>query len=417
VLEKYRSKQPKWPVPLTDGIKGPATGKKKPAKKASASKAAAPAASAAAEDEYIEIEEEEEVDVEVEVEIEDPMSSYYHGPIPKAGAETKLEADDGFETTGKFLFRQKGSNENKFILSVVYKGKPTHHAVERESEGEPFAVNKKDTGKTTLVELVKLLSKKQPKIKWPIALKDGVENGKPATIKTTKIEKQTRKVTKRVLAPKSSSSRAEVRDDDPRFKDEPKSNLTTTNADSGEFGFDDWDPGIQAKIDGESAPQHASSNPADQGTFLVTTEVSEPIPYRVRKRDITKTWRKKRLSYLEDGTRPTAFGDFGNLVSSDQLAKLQSIRKTAAGKSKSMSTLDGTKTLESSVFGKASALLSQTGFGLTGSSTSRMSSSFMSFDVPADQGHAVAAPQMGEITQECTFLGNCTCIDCIDLYN
>ena len=411
VLEKYRTKQPKWPVPLTDGVKGPMQKQtvKKPKTKASHA-AVEPTASAVgdAEDEYIEISEDVEVEVEVEVEIDDPMSVYYHGPIPKGKAEELLAADDGLEITGKFLIRKKGKDPEltKFIISVVYKGKPTHHALEREAEGEEFVLNKQKTGKMTIKEICDFLTKKRKEIKWPIALKDGVANGGNGKITTTQTRTETRKETKRVKAPSSGKS-AQVAANDPRFKSEPKSNLTTTNADSGEFGFDDWDPHATSKIEGADPKQ--KGNPADQATgFVANPYASAPrIEGRVSKREVTKTWRRRRLSALEEKDRPNPFGDFGNLVSRDQLEKLQNIRKKALGKSKSLSTMNGQRVIDQGgIFAKAGNILSNTGFQLTGSSQNRMATSFMSFDMPAES-LTVAAPETGGLMEECTFLGNC----------
>ena len=57
-----------------------------------------------------------------------------------------LLADGGAETSGKYLVRSKGSSTDEFILSVIYKGQPTHHTCTREADGAEFAVNKTPTG-------------------------------------------------------------------------------------------------------------------------------------------------------------------------------------------------------------------------------------------------------------------------------
>jgi hypothetical protein len=67
--------------------------------------------------------------------------------------EGLLLADGGATVSGKFLFRQPDDSGNTFILSVVYKGAPTHHKVSRSSAGEEFEVNKTPTGCTSLSQV------------------------------------------------------------------------------------------------------------------------------------------------------------------------------------------------------------------------------------------------------------------------
>lgn len=102
-------------------------------------------------------------------------TQWFHESIKKPEADELLLADGGESIAGKFLLRRKGSAENDFILSVIYKGAPTHHAVAREREGKEFAVNKTPTGKTDLEGVVEYLRSKQPK--WPVPLTEGVRGG------------------------------------------------------------------------------------------------------------------------------------------------------------------------------------------------------------------------------------------------
>jgi len=66
-----------------------------------------------------------------------------------------LLANGGAEDTGKFLIRKSvdKSGEEKAIVSVIYKGKPTHHTVTISQEGGDLAINKSPTGATNLVEV------------------------------------------------------------------------------------------------------------------------------------------------------------------------------------------------------------------------------------------------------------------------
>ena len=62
-------------------------------------------------------------------------------------------ANDGEGESGKYLIRKKPKTENSYILSVIYKGKPSHHTIERESDGAEMTLNKNPTGCTTLSEV------------------------------------------------------------------------------------------------------------------------------------------------------------------------------------------------------------------------------------------------------------------------
>lgn len=74
--------------------------------------------------------------------------------IKKGEADKLLSADGGLETKGKFLIRSKGDSTTDFILSIVYKGAATHHALVRDGEGSEFKLNKQPTGTTTHAELI-----------------------------------------------------------------------------------------------------------------------------------------------------------------------------------------------------------------------------------------------------------------------
>jgi histone H2A len=64
----------------------------------------------------------------------------------------------------------------EYVLSVVYKGKPTHHRIKPDQSGV-LRVNNRAFGRnTTVSELVASLGKKQPG--WPVALERAVGRGK-----------------------------------------------------------------------------------------------------------------------------------------------------------------------------------------------------------------------------------------------
>ena len=74
---------------------------------------------------------------------------------------------EGKGIDGTFLVRVYG--DGLFALSVVYRGKPTHH---RTKSGEPFVINSMTIdGCNTLKEVVAKLSKANAQPKWPVPLK------------------------------------------------------------------------------------------------------------------------------------------------------------------------------------------------------------------------------------------------------
>lgn len=64
---------------------------------------------------------------------------FWHGNATKAAADALLAK----KADGTFLFREHGT-AGEFILSVVFRGKPTHHLVNRLAPGSPLKVNKRE---------------------------------------------------------------------------------------------------------------------------------------------------------------------------------------------------------------------------------------------------------------------------------
>jgi hypothetical protein len=99
-------------------------------------------------------------------------ADFIHTSLGKAASEELLVADGGASITGKFLIRAKG-NSAALILSVIYKGSPTHHQLAQ--DGGEFTINKQPTGQTTLAGVVEHLGQKRPK--WPVPLTEVVLPG------------------------------------------------------------------------------------------------------------------------------------------------------------------------------------------------------------------------------------------------
>jgi hypothetical protein len=83
---------------------------------------------------------------------------------------------------GRFLVRRRAGVPGEYVLSVVYKGAPTHHLVAKGGGDDgALVINKKSYGShnKTIRDLVKTLSKKGPG--WPVALDKPVLKAGAAT--------------------------------------------------------------------------------------------------------------------------------------------------------------------------------------------------------------------------------------------
>jgi hypothetical protein len=156
------TKTKKWPLALTDGVPNAAavevaaSGGGAMAARVAPAPATHAAPASSGEDNY-----------------GDNTEFLWEG-LKKDAADELLLADGGDSVSGKFLIRRKGTSANEFILSVVFKGKPSHHQLVRVDEGEVFTLNKMPTGATVLAKVVKWLRVKQAK--WPVKLTEGCVN-------------------------------------------------------------------------------------------------------------------------------------------------------------------------------------------------------------------------------------------------
>eukprot|EP00041_Stephanoeca_diplocostata_P043216 m.12270 g.12270 ORF g.12270 m.12270 type:complete len:577 (+) comp9621_c0_seq2:304-2034(+) len=103
--------------------------------------------------------------------------SWLHGDVARADAEALLGTDDG-----SFLVRARKSKgkavDGEYVLSVVYKEKPTHHSVKTGDDGI-LTINGKPHGKKSSIEdLVQYLGQKRKG--WPVALDKPIASGTPS---------------------------------------------------------------------------------------------------------------------------------------------------------------------------------------------------------------------------------------------
>ena len=83
------------------------------------------------------------------------VSIYFHKDLGKKEAEKLLSADNGASVSGKFLVRpnKKGKLATDVLLTVIYKGKPTHHGITGDKGGK-LSINKQASEFTTVDELI-----------------------------------------------------------------------------------------------------------------------------------------------------------------------------------------------------------------------------------------------------------------------
>lgn len=129
------------------------------------------------------------------------IPSFYHGKLGKKAAEQMLLADSGSASQGKFLFRSKADDtETEFIISVIFKGKPTHHNMVRKSPADAFVVNGKlNTEAQSLEDAIQFLRTKRKG--WPLELSDGIVNDERSQVVETKREITVEVPTEAVEAP------------------------------------------------------------------------------------------------------------------------------------------------------------------------------------------------------------------------
>lgn len=102
------------------------------------------------------------------------MTTFYHGPLSKRDCHELLLADMGHDKPGKFLLRDRPDYPKQYILSVVYKGKPTHHLIARQSDSRDFTVNNMSCGAGVNTLAAVVASRRVEAPRWPVPLTDGV---------------------------------------------------------------------------------------------------------------------------------------------------------------------------------------------------------------------------------------------------
>jgi hypothetical protein len=338
-VEAYlKVKRAKWPVPLTEGVVGNVV--ENEVKAVAPEPLAQTAVATAAPD------------------VGDGGTfEYEHPAISKEEADRLLLAGNGGSTSGKFLFRAKKGTVGEYVLSVIYKSKPTHHNVGVDNDGN-FTVNKQPTGFGTLAEVATHLGSKRPK--WPVPLTVGVP-GPLAMLVATKAAA--------TATPAASTSNG------------PKSNgAGHARTGSGDNGFSNW-----------TAP--TNSEPLRVPAPLSTGGPTDGAG-SVQKRDVSATWRRKKLSALESkptvlgqwatdghGSRDHAYGNYDSEVAAAKHA--ETLKRIQSQEGVAMTH----------------------GMMLTKTAARRVSEISPE---PEDLAASTNAP-----TVECTFLGNCRCPNCV----
>ncbi|EGD78954.1 hypothetical protein PTSG_11803 [Salpingoeca rosetta] len=148
VLRVLSSKQPWWPVALTSGIPNGTAAVAQQAPTQTLVQPPMPSTPATA------------------TSLAAAMP-YFHTAVTKAQAEAKLRG----KQDGAFLLRPYGTSQSTVVLSVVYQGQPTHHALQFTPQ-QHWKVNQMQTTASTMKELVDYLRTKRDQ--WPVALSEAV---------------------------------------------------------------------------------------------------------------------------------------------------------------------------------------------------------------------------------------------------
>jgi hypothetical protein len=150
-------------------------------------------------------EEEEESEYE-----DDLLPRWQYNGIKRTAAGDLVMAGERAQA-GTFLVRGFEGNDDKYWIVVQYKGKATHHIVERPAPGGNLKLNKKEFGPyTKIAELIAALATTKPG--WPVPLIDPVLRPLPAKkakkAKTPKKPKK-QKTAEKLAHPLPSQSKSE----------------------------------------------------------------------------------------------------------------------------------------------------------------------------------------------------------------
>jgi len=184
VVAHLREKQKYWPIPLGETVpKGSGVGDSgSVGDGGSAPAAPAPAAPA-----------------DVVPDLPEAKQPWLHQKMSNDEAVIFLEGSED----GTFMVREHTPDEGVYAMSVVYKGKPTHHKI-RAPKGGKAKINTAETPAETLDELVEHLREKRKY--WPVPLKDHVKQSK--TRGSIKRRKSSSKKKKGSVKSKGAASKA-----------------------------------------------------------------------------------------------------------------------------------------------------------------------------------------------------------------
>jgi hypothetical protein len=107
---------------------------------------------------------------ESDVNESDEQGPWMHRGITKEEAEARLQVG---KQDGHFLVRERPGVEGEFVLSLIYKGAPTHHLMRKNEDGV-ITINRKVVGlpaPSTLTEAIKLVTAEICPAGWPLRLR------------------------------------------------------------------------------------------------------------------------------------------------------------------------------------------------------------------------------------------------------
>ena len=185
--------------------------------------------------------------------------TWLHGGIGKDTAEDLVNSDGGGD--GTFLIWERSKTE--YAMTVIYRGKPTHHLIKKDQATKEYMVGKtKFAGVKNLYKLVEKLSG-PPSKTWPVQLQDGVRIPPGG-------ESPQNKFWERMSTRKKSTKKSKEADAP------PPSQKTSEPAGSGSTTSPEWLHGELSKTEAETL---VMSGDASDGTYLVWERSSAPAAY------------------------------------------------------------------------------------------------------------------------------------------
>ncbi|EGD75476.1 hypothetical protein PTSG_06550 [Salpingoeca rosetta] len=163
---------PKWPVKLTDAVENKANNPEQTPADPEPAHPSADAAAPAPEQDTPVIASQPAAPATTTGSASDDAHPWMHPPMTKGEADALVKKHGMKE--GTFLVRPRGAaHPNEYVLTVVYKGKSTHHLLKQADKQSTFTVNGNVMPDCMRIEQV-IAGLRSTKKFWPVPLQDHV---------------------------------------------------------------------------------------------------------------------------------------------------------------------------------------------------------------------------------------------------